>query len=852
MSLAAGTKLGPYEILAPLGAGGMGEVYRARDAKLGREIAIKVLSGATASDSDRRQRFELEARAASALNHPNILTVHDVGEADGTVYIAMELVEGKTLRELVASGEPLPTKKLLDVAAQTAEGLAKAHAAGIVHRDLKPENLMISKDGYVKILDFGLAKLTETVSQDQSFAPTAIAAPTQPGTVMGTAGYMSPEQASGQPVDYRSDQFALGAILYEMATGKRAFQRKTGAETLVAIIKEEPEPISQAAPKAPAPVRWIVERLLAKDPDERYASTRDLARELESLRDHLSESSFSGGLEAAEPTKARRRGWLAPALLALVLGAALGIVGWQTLGRKPATEIQFQQLTFQRGQVMSARFAPDGQTIVYSAAWEGRKPEVYTTRPDSAESRSLELPGAMVLAVSSTGEIAVSLNRHFVIGYEGTGTLARVPLAGGSPREVLEGAQDADWSPDGKELAVCRVAGNRSRVEYPAGKVLYEAAGWVRGVRVSPDGRLLAFVDCAQRGNNDGHLKIVDASGKLRLDGPLVRGAGALAWSPKGDEVWCGGIDAISLDGKVRPVWTSPNASLEDLSRDGRVLVNESTARRELVGFGRDGRPHELTALNWSFPSDISPDGNTVLFYEQIRQPPSVYVRKLDGSPAVRLAEGEGYGFSPDGRFALTVKLPERRPIILVPTGVGESKSLDVGNITFAWANWFPDGKRILVNGREGGKGGPRLFVLEVAGGAPKPISSEGVSILGQSISPDGRSIVARQPDGRVAIYPADGNSEPRPVPGLEPEEVPMRWTPDGRSIYVTRLSALPGIIDVVDIGSGQRTKWKEFQPVDATGVEQAGPAMISPDGTTYVYSFRRVLGDLFLATGIR
>ncbi len=277
-----GTKLGPYEILAPLGAGGMGEVYRARDAKLGREIAIKVLSGATASDPDRRQRFELEARAASALNHPNILTVHDVGEADGTVYIAMELVDGKTLRELVASGEPLPTKKLLDVAAQTAEGLAKAHAAGIVHRDLKPENLMVSKDGYVKILDFGLAKLTETAAPGRSpVAPTAIAAPTEPGTVMGTAGYMSPEQASGQPVDYRSDQFSLGAILYEMATGKRAFQRKTGAETLVAIIREEPEPIAQLAPKAPAPVRWIVERCLAKDPDERYASTRDLAREIE-------------------------------------------------------------------------------------------------------------------------------------------------------------------------------------------------------------------------------------------------------------------------------------------------------------------------------------------------------------------------------------------------------------------------------------------------------------------------------------------------------------------------------------------------------------------------------------------
>ena len=297
MTIGAGSRLGPYEVVAPLGAGGMGEVYRAKDTKLGREVAIKVLPAAVAQDPARRQRFEQEARSASALNHPNILTIHDIAEADGALYIAMELVDGRTLRELLAAGEPLSTRRLLDLAVQVAEGLAKAHSAGIVHRDLKPENLMVSKDGYVKILDFGLAKLTEPAAlSDASVLPTAVAAPTEPGTVMGTAGYMSPEQASGQPVDYRSDQFSLGAILYEMATGKRAFQRKTGAETLTAIIREEPEPLAQAAPKAPAPVRWIVERLLAKDPEERYASTKDFARDLKSLRDHLSETSASGSI----------------------------------------------------------------------------------------------------------------------------------------------------------------------------------------------------------------------------------------------------------------------------------------------------------------------------------------------------------------------------------------------------------------------------------------------------------------------------------------------------------------------------------------------------------------------------
>src|SRR5512143_399573 len=326
MALSAGTRLGSYEIVAPLGAGGMGEVYRARDSRLRREVAIKVLPSETASDVQRRERFEQEARSASALNHPNILTIYDIGEADGAIYIAMELIDGKTVRELVASGDPLPARKMLDIAAQSAEGLAKAHAAGIIHRDLKPENLMVSKDGYVKILDFGLAKLTEPDSQDGSALPTAVAGPTQPGTVMGTSGYMSPEQASGQPVDFRSDQFTLGAILYEMATGSRAFQRKTGAETLVAIIREEPEPLSQRAPKVPAPVRWIVERCLAKDPEERYASTKDLARDLKSVRDHLTETSASGAIEAAEPAKIRRRGWVMPTVLALAAGIGLGLL----------------------------------------------------------------------------------------------------------------------------------------------------------------------------------------------------------------------------------------------------------------------------------------------------------------------------------------------------------------------------------------------------------------------------------------------------------------------------------------------------------------------------------------------
>src|SRR5215813_4752449 len=286
MALTPGSRLGPYEILSPLGAGGMGEVYRARDTRLGREVAIKILPEALASDHDRLSRFEQEARSASALNHPNIITIYEIGRADSVSYIAMELVRGRTLRDLIAEG-PLPAKSVLALAAQAADALAKAHEAGIVHRDLKPENVMVTREGFIKILDFGLAKLALPESGQVSAMPTLAKPETRPGIVLGTVGYMSPEQASGRPLDYRSDQFSFGSILYEMATGKRAFQKGTGAQTLAAIIQDEPEPVAQVNSRAPAPLRWIVERCLAKEPDERYASTRDLARDLRSVREHL-------------------------------------------------------------------------------------------------------------------------------------------------------------------------------------------------------------------------------------------------------------------------------------------------------------------------------------------------------------------------------------------------------------------------------------------------------------------------------------------------------------------------------------------------------------------------------------
>jgi serine/threonine protein kinase len=847
MALPAGTRLGSYEILAPLGAGGMGEVYRARDSRLGREVAIKVLPAERAADPDRRRRFEQEARSASALNHPNILTIHEVGAEGETTYIAMELVEGRTVRELAASG-PVPTRKLLDVAAQTAEGLAKAHAAGIVHRDLKPENLMVSKDGFVKILDFGLAKLAEPDARDASTIQTAAGSPTEPGTVLGTAGYMSPEQAAGRPVDFHSDQFALGSILYEMATGKRAFQRKTGAETLVAIMREEPEPMAASAPAAPAPLRWIVERCLMKDPEDRYASTKDLARDLASVRDHLSETSASASSGAIEPVKPRRRGWLTPAAAALA-GLAAGLLLRGGLGGGKAVEPPtFQQLTYQRGTLFSARFAPDGQTIVYSAAWEGRPYEIFSTRPNSSESRSLGLPSADVLSISSTGEMAISLNRRYISGYESTGTLARVPLAGGTPRPVLEDVEDADWSPDGKSLAVARHVGTRSRLEYPIGKVIHDEAGWVSNVRVSPDGALVAFIDHPVRGDNDGVVKIVDRDGKLRATG--ARAFSGVAWSPRGDEVWStsDSLQATALSGKTRLVWSAPGGvGIFDAARDGRLLLSRYTPRREIVGKRiSDETERNLTWLNYSFPTDVSRDA--VLFDEQFLQPTAVYLRKLDGSPAVRLGEGRSYALTPDGQWAVT-QSPAGK-LVLLPTGAGEPRPFGEGDLQVQGVSALSDNRRLLISGSERGHG-VRLYVQDLSGGKPRAITPEGVSLATDAISPDGKFVAATGPDQRLAIYPIEPG-EPRPVPGAEPGEVAYRWAPDGRSLYVGRPSAPPARIDLVNVETGARTLWKELRPPDPAGVETVGPLRMSADGSAYVYSYRRFLYDLYLATGIR
>ena len=509
----AGSRLGPYEILAPIGAGGMGEVWRARDPRLGRDVAIKVLPASFSADADRLRRFEQEARAAGILNHPNITAVLDIGEHDGAPYVVQELLEGETLRQALG-GRPAPPRKAIDHAIQIAHGLAAAHAKGIVHRDLKPENVFVTKDGRVKILDFGLAKLDAPGGRAQATnLPTATAG-TEPGMVLGTLGYMSPEQVRGRPADARSDIFSFGAILYEMLAGQRAFRGDSAADTMSAILKEDPPDLSVTNQNIPPGLERIVRHCLEKNPEQRFQSARDLAFDLEALSG-VSSAGAPADRGRRRTSAARKPRRLLPIAAAV---AALGAVlaGSYFLGtrRGSAAPPAFRQLTFRRGAIWQRAVRSDGKSVLYSASWNGKPTEIYVSHPESPESRPFGVAATDLLAVSPSGELAVSVNADFDTAFTRRGTLARVGATGGAPREVLEKVHFADWSPDGRDLAIVRRVDRRTRLEFPAGKVLYETAGWISHPRFSHEGDRIAFLDHPEINDDGGSAAIVDLAGK--------------------------------------------------------------------------------------------------------------------------------------------------------------------------------------------------------------------------------------------------------------------------------------------------------------------------------------------------
>ena len=867
MPLASGTNLGPYEIVAPIGAGGMGEVYRARDTRLSRDVAIKVLPALFARDADRLHRFEQEARAVGALNHPNILAIYDIGENEGSPYLVTELLEGQTLRERLRGGA-LPVRKALDYGVQATAGLAAAHEKGIVHRDLKPENIYITNDGRVKILDFGLAKLSPAGGEQSLASQTLLtqsgsgAVQTQPGAVLGTAGYMSPEQVRGMPADARSDLFSLGMILYEMVSGQKPFHGDSAVETMNAILKEDPPELIATNRAVPPVLERIIRRCLEKSPGERFQSARDLGFALEAIS---GASSVSGSTPAGIAAPEKRRAWAMPAVISLVVGLAGGsLITFFAIRDTPGTkQIVVRPLNFKTECVFNARFAPDGATAVYSAAREGNTPQLYIHRADYPAPQAFGPPDTHLLSISSKGEMAVLTGAHFASHVLFNGTLARMDMGGGAPRAILQDVQGADWNPDGSGLAIIRAINGKSRVEYPAGKVLYETAGYVSDLRFSPRGDQIAFLDHPLPGDDRGSVDLVDLEGHKKVLTDGYTSEEGLAWARDGETVYFGAqresetvlqIFAVTQSGKVRSVFESAeNLFLEDMNSKGDLLVAGESFVNVLKALGPGASAErDFSWLDASSNPALTGNGKQMLFTEEDSGAGGNYsllLQALDGSPLVRLGEGVAMGFSPDGAWALSLLPGPPSQLVLYPTGAGEKRVLDHGGIvTYSWGMLFHDGTHVLACGNEA-EHGTRCYIQEIGGGQPRPITPEGTNW--GVVSPDDKSVLASGRENKYFIYPVAGGA-PKSVPWIAADESVIRWTVDGRGVLVHRQFQIPSLVELVDLSTGHRTKVRELSPADRAGVVQIAEVAFSDDGKAYAYSYNQNVSRLAVIEGVK
>jgi eukaryotic-like serine/threonine-protein kinase len=856
-----GKSLRSYRIEAKLGAGGMGVVYKAVDSRLGRTAAIKILS-ATALNADRERRFIQEAKAASSLNHPNIVTIYDIDtqEVDGkpVQYIAMEYVAGDTLDHVIGR-KGLRVRDVLKYAVQIADALAAAHAAGIVHRDLKPANVIVTPQGTVKILDFGLAKLSEPTEAD-AYAETVHGegSPlTEAGTILGTVAYMSPEQADGKKVDTRSDVFSFGSVLYEMATGQRAFAGGSKLSSLSAVLYKDPQPPSQAVPEIPSELDRIIARCLKKDPERRWQTMADVKVALEELRDET----YSSKVGLVSPPPASRsippaKRWpIARLVTGIVLGVGLGLVSGISYEQKffRPEPPSFQRLTFRRGDVTSAKFAP-GDTVVYSAEWDGAPSTLFSAQPGNREARPLQLPSARVLAISQSGEMAI------LLGGGDVGTLARVPFGGGAPREILEGVSGADWGPDGESLAVVRTVGGRYQLEYPVGTMLHvtEKRPPLRP-RVSADGKLVAFFDFDVE-VGDYALCVVGPNHPRQVLSRGWRATGALNWSPDNHEVWFSGgqpgsdpaLYAVTLTGAQRLIsQTGAIIVMQDVARDGRVLLSTVNSRLGILYVPPNGSAQrDLAWLDSSLLYELSNDGKSALFVELSNgqgRNSAIYMRKTDGSPAIRLGYGNRPSLSPDGKWVACIHNEgERSGLMLLPTGPGESRFPKIEGIHFDGVEWLPDNKRILFTGNETGHA-IRTWIYEVEGNKWTPLTQEGTR--GTRVSPDGRWFVTV--DAHKLLLSPLGGGESETVLDLQNGESAVRWSGDGRYLFLQQRE--PSSIKIIrlEVATHRQEPWLVVR-VPEPGAEFFGPLALPADGKACASTFQHDLANLFLVRGLK
>ncbi|MBI3208738.1 MAG: serine/threonine-protein kinase [Candidatus Solibacter usitatus] len=827
--LAEGSSLLHYRILGFLGRGGMGEVYKARDSRLERDVAIKLLDADSLESPDRRARFEQEARAASALNHPNILTIYDIGDFHGRPYFVSEFIDGETLHALIQRGT-LASRKLLDIAVQIADGLSAAHEASITHRDLKPENIMLTKEGRVKILDFGLAKMSIAGDQDATLkmgAPKSV-----PGLIMGTVAYMSPEQARGLGVDYRTDQFSLGLIIHELAAGVRTFRRETPAETMTAIIRDDAPPLGA---HVPAPLRWIVARLLSKEPEERYIATKDLFRELRALKEHLAESTTSSVVEASpEVPKRSRSKWIIAATLAAV---GIVFVTLQVIGDIPhPDELRYTPLASEQANESFPVFSPDGKAFAY----------VMNTRELMVRSFDSDVPLKLADATHYYPVWSTDGNQIY---FNKGGDLFRVAASGGAPLLILKNVSRAVLTPGGHTLLFTRVEKGKNILMTSSPPGAEPKPFSVRGTglpdtfaleSLSPDGSLLAITA------PQGWLVLSYPDLKVRTK---PRNGVPVGWFPDSRNVMVrrmvnGGyrFAMLGLDGSAeRPLARGPETVISSsLSPNGkRLAYSTGLPDWDIAEFGIDGKmkARVVSSTLMDHSPHWSPRGDRFLYISTVLGSYDLWVRDSNGGNTRRLMQSVsgalGPRFSPDGRrvlYAAKGKLWVMHTDGGRPVPVADFHN-DTSSIT-----WMPDGESLLI-----ARGG-RLWKVPAGGGTAAVFRDGDIVSVGNQWTPDGRWLPCLT-KGKGCLLSSDGKE----VRDFGAKSTNGGFSPDGKWYYEFQRSDTRANLLTREMPSGREVRSAQLE---LAPFEYPLSISLHPDGKRLLAAIGYLRYDIWMIEG--